>query len=54
MPRWNVDGFLAEAQNFTRDFVNEPSNRMTPALLARAAQDMAERFGLDCRVLETD
>ncbi len=42
---------LAEAQNFTRDLVNEPSNRMTPALLALRAQEMAERFGLECRVL---
>ena len=45
---------LGEAQNFTRHLVNEPSNRMTPALLARSAQDMADRYGLDCRVLDAD
>ena len=42
---------IAEAQNFTRDLVNEPANQMTPTLLAQQAQDMAERFGLECRVL---
>jgi leucyl aminopeptidase len=42
---------IAEAQNLTRDLVNEPSNRMTPTLLAERAQEMASRFGLDCQVL---
>jgi len=42
---------LAEAQNFTRHLVNEPSNRMTPKLLAQQSQEMATRFGLDCQVL---
>jgi leucyl aminopeptidase len=42
---------VAEAQNYTRDLVNEPSNRMTPTQLAEGAQNMATRFGLDCQVL---
>jgi leucyl aminopeptidase len=42
---------VAEAQNFTRDLVNEPANRMTPTLLAQRAQEMAARFGLACQVL---
>jgi leucyl aminopeptidase len=42
---------IAEAQNFTRDLVNEPSNRMTPTRLAEQAQEMAARFGLECQVL---
>jgi leucyl aminopeptidase len=42
---------LAEAQNFTRDLVNEPPNCMTPALFAQRAQEMAARFGLECQVL---
>ncbi len=42
---------LAEAQNFTREQVNEPANRMTPTLFARQAQEMAERLGLECQVL---
>ncbi len=42
---------IAEATNFTRDLVNEPSNRMTPAILAARAQEMARHYGLDCEVL---
>ncbi|MBZ5670870.1 MAG: leucyl aminopeptidase [Acidobacteriia bacterium] len=42
---------IAEAQNFTRDLVNEPSNRMTPTLLAACAEAMAVRCGLVCQVL---
>ncbi|MBZ5562754.1 MAG: leucyl aminopeptidase [Acidobacteriia bacterium] len=42
---------LAEAQNFTRDLVNEPANSMTPTLFARQAQEMAGRLGLECQVL---
>ena len=42
---------LGEAQNFTRELVNEPSNRMTPTKLAERASEMATRFGLACEVL---
>jgi leucyl aminopeptidase len=42
---------VAEAQNYTRDLVNEPSNKMTPTHLGERAQEMAARFGLDCQVL---
>ncbi len=42
---------LGEAQNFTRELVNEPSNRMTPTKLAERASEMAARFGLNCEVL---
>jgi len=42
---------LGEAQNFTRDLVNEPSNHMTPTKLAEKASEMATRFGLECEVL---
>ncbi len=45
---------LAEAQNFTRDLVNEPANRMTPTVLADRAQAMASEFGLGCEVLDQD
>ena len=38
---------IAEAANFTRDLVNEPSNRMTPTHLAQQARDMAARVGLE-------
>ncbi|HEV2425963.1 MAG TPA: leucyl aminopeptidase [Terriglobia bacterium] len=43
---------IAEAANFTRELVNEPSNRMTPEMLADRAQKMAAQFGLDCQVLD--
>jgi leucyl aminopeptidase len=42
---------IAEAQNFTRDLVNEPSNHMTPTLLAQRATDLAVEFGLESTVL---
>ena len=43
---------IAEAQNFTRELVNEPSNRMTPEMLADRARKMAAEFGIDCQVLD--
>ncbi len=43
---------IAEAQNFTRDLVNEPANRLTPAKVAEAAREMSAQFGLQCEVLE--
>src|ERR1700686_961372 len=41
---------VAEAQNFTRELVNEPSNRMTPTILAKRAQEMSKEVGLQCEV----
>jgi len=37
---------IGESQNFTRDLVNEPGNRMTPTILADRARKMAEEVGL--------
>jgi leucyl aminopeptidase len=45
---------VAESQNFTRDLVNEPSNRMTPTILAERARKMAAEVGLKCEVLGAD
>ena len=45
---------LAEAQNFTRELVNEPGNRMTPTILAERARKMAEEVGLHCEVHGAD
>ena len=42
---------LAESQNFARDLINEPSNRMTPAILAERARQMAAETGIECEVL---
>jgi leucyl aminopeptidase len=43
---------LAEAANFARDIINEPSNFMTPAELARRAEEVAQTFGLEIDVLD--
>ena len=43
---------VAEAQNLTRDLVNEPPNKLLPQTLAQAAQDMATEAGLECEVLD--
>ncbi len=47
----NRGRIVGEAQNFTRELVNEPSNQMTPTRLAERASEMATRFGLKCEVL---
>ena len=41
---------IGEAQNFTRDLVNEPGNRMTPTVLADRAQKMCSETGLKCEI----
>jgi leucyl aminopeptidase len=41
---------VAESQNFARDLINEPSNRMTPTILAERAKTMAAEVGLNCEV----
>ena len=41
---------LGESQNFTRELVNEPSNHMTPNILADHAKKMAQEVGLKCEV----
>jgi leucyl aminopeptidase len=43
---------VSEAQNFVRDLVNEPSNNMTPEILASHARAMARKFGLAIEVLD--
>ncbi|MGD0823141.1 MAG: leucyl aminopeptidase [Terriglobales bacterium] len=45
---------IAESQNFTRDLVNEPSNLMTPTILAERAKKMAAEVGLKCETYSTD
>src|SRR5579862_7444845 len=43
---------IAEAQNFTRDLVNEPSNKLTPRVLAEKAEAMAKEAGLAVEILD--
>jgi len=45
---------IGESQNFTRDLVNEPSNRMTPTILADRAKQMSGEVGLKCEVYGAD
>ena len=45
---------VAESQNFARDLVNEPSNRMTPTILAQRAKKMAKEVGLKCETYGAD
>jgi leucyl aminopeptidase len=45
---------IGESQNFTRDLVNEPSNRMTPTILADRAKKMCAEVGLHCEVYGAD
>lgn len=43
---------IAEAQNFARDLVNEPSNKLTPGILAEKAEAMAKSSGLAVDILD--
>ncbi|MBI2677272.1 MAG: leucyl aminopeptidase [Candidatus Koribacter versatilis] len=46
---------IGESQNFTRELVNEPGNRMTPTMLADRAKKMCEEVKsphLKCEVLD--
>jgi len=45
---------IGESQNFTRDLVNEPSNRMTPTILGERARKMCAEVGLKCEVYGAD
>src|SRR5258708_6507536 len=43
---------IADAQNFARDLINEPSNILTPKVLAEKAAAMAKEAGLSVDVLD--
>jgi leucyl aminopeptidase len=45
---------IGEAQNLTRDLVNEPANKLIPTDLVAAARSMASFYGLECEVLDTE
>ena len=49
-----VARIVGESQNFTRDLVNEPSNCMTPTMLAERARKMCSEVGLKCETYSTD
>ena len=45
---------VAEAQNFTRELVNEPANLLTPMGLVDAARKMAAEYKLECEILDRE
>src|SRR5258708_26623839 len=45
---------IGDSQNFTRELVNEPSNRMTPTMLADRAKKMCDSVGLKCELMGPD
>jgi leucyl aminopeptidase len=43
---------IGESETFARDLINEPSNRLTPRMLASRAEAMAKEAGLEIDVLD--
>jgi len=43
---------VGESANFARDMINEPSNRLTPKMLAARAEAMAKDVGLGIEILD--
>jgi leucyl aminopeptidase len=43
---------IGESQNFARDLINEPSNKLTPKILAQKAEAMAKQAGLAVEILD--
>jgi leucyl aminopeptidase len=41
---------IGESQNFTRDLVNEPGNKLTPTIFGKRVAKMAKQVGLECEV----
>ncbi len=45
---------LANAQNFTRDLVNEPGNVITPQKLAEIAEELAKQYGFEVKIYDEE
>jgi len=45
---------VGESQNLARTLVNEPGNKLTPAILGQCAAQMARQVGLACEVHSTE
>jgi len=43
---------IADAQNFARDLINEPANKLTPRIMAEKAEAMAREAGLAVEILD--
>ncbi|WP_029520707.1 leucyl aminopeptidase [Persephonella sp. IF05-L8] len=49
-----IGKILAEAQNFTRDLVNEPGNVINPQKLAEIAEELAREYGFEVKIYDED
>jgi len=49
-----IGQILAEAQNFTRDLVNEPGNVITPVKLAEIAEELAKEYGFEIKIYDEE
>lgn len=47
-----VGKILAEAQNFTRDLVNEPANVINTVQFAQIAEDLAKSYGFEIKIYD--
>ncbi len=45
---------FAEAVNFVRDLVNEPGNVITPEKLAEISEELAAKYGFECKVFDEE
>ncbi len=45
---------IGESQNFTRELVNEPGNKLTPTVMGQRAAAMAKEVGLKAEIYSTD
>ena len=43
---------VAKSVNFTRDIVNTPPDDFYPKIMARTAQELANKYGLECKILK--
>jgi leucyl aminopeptidase len=47
---FNEGNIIGESQNFTRELVNEPGNKLTPTIFGKRVAKMAKQVGLECEV----
>lgn len=45
-----IGTIFADAQNYSRDLVNEPGNVINPGSLAAKAEELAQEYGLSCEI----
>ena len=50
----NKGKILAEATNNARTLGNQPANFMTPTLMAQNAESLADKYNIECQIIEQD